>query len=72
MRHLTERISHGQATWDDVMLLNEVATGIKGKNLCALGDFSTEAVTTSIERFRGDFEAKTHAAPINIDAKVSS
>lgn len=72
MRHITERISHGQATWDDVMLLNEVANGIKGKCLCALGDFATEAVTTGIARFRSDFEAKTHAAPINVEAKVSS
>jgi NADH-quinone oxidoreductase subunit F len=72
MRHLTERISHGQASWDDVMLLNEVANGIKGKCLCALGDFSTEAVTTSIARFQGDFEAKMKSAPISVDTKVSS
>jgi NADH-quinone oxidoreductase subunit F len=72
MRHLTERISHSQASWDDVMLLNEVANGIKGKCLCALGDFATEAVTTGIERFRSDFELKVQGAPINTDAKVAS
>jgi NADH-quinone oxidoreductase subunit F len=72
MRHLTERISHDQATWDDVILLNEVANGIKGKCLCALGDFATEAVTTSISRFRGDFEVKTKTAPVSVEAKVSS
>jgi NADH-quinone oxidoreductase subunit F len=72
MRHLTERISHGQASWDDVMLLNEVANGIKGKCLCALGDFSTEAVTTSIARFRGDFEAKMKAKPVNVETKVNA
>ncbi len=72
MRHITERISHGQASWDDVMLLNEVANGIKGKCLCALGDFSTEAVTTSIERFRNDFEAKTNAKPVNVETKVNA
>lgn len=72
MRHLTDRIHHGQATWDDVMLLNEVATNIMGKNLCALGDFSTEAVTSSIARFRSDFEGKAAAAPVNLETKVSS
>jgi NADH-quinone oxidoreductase subunit F len=72
MRHLTERISHGQANWDDVMLLNEVANGIKGKCLCALGDFSTEAVTTSIARFRGDFEAKMKVKPVNVETKVNA
>ena len=70
MRHLTDRIHRGQANWDDVMLLNEVANGIKGKNLCALGDFATEAVTTSIERFRGDFEGRMQVAPMNIETKV--
>lgn len=72
MRHLTERISHGQASWDDVMLLNEVANGIKGKCLCALGDFSTEVVTTSIARFRGDFEVKVNVKPVSVETKVNA
>jgi NADH-quinone oxidoreductase subunit F len=72
MRHLTDRIHHGQASWNDVILLNEVANGIKGKCLCALGDFATEAVTTSIARFRSDFELKAQDAPVNMEAKVTS
>ena len=71
MKHLTERIHVGGANWDDVILLNEVATGIKGKCLCALGDFATEAVTSGIERFRGDFEAKAQPAPIAVEEKVA-
>jgi NADH-quinone oxidoreductase subunit F len=59
MMHLTERIASGQASRDDVELLKEVASQIKGKCLCALGDFSTEAVISGIERFTADFEAKT-------------
>ena len=39
---------------------NDVASQIKGKCLCALGDFSTEAVLSGIERFRADFEAKAN------------
>ncbi|MBN2500336.1 MAG: NADH-quinone oxidoreductase subunit NuoF [Anaerolineales bacterium] len=58
MSHLTKRIHQGEASWDDVQLLNDVANNIKGKCLCALGDFSTEAVVTSIERFTADFEIK--------------
>jgi NADH-quinone oxidoreductase subunit F len=73
MRHLTERIHHNQATWDDVILLQDVATGIKGKCLCALGDFSTEAVISGITRFRSDFEAKAPAAaPVNLQERVST
>jgi len=72
MKHITERIHTGAAKWEDVILLNEVATGIKGKCLCALGDFATEAVTSSIERFRGDFEAKAQPAPVALEARGSA
>lgn len=61
MMHLTDRIQAGQASMEDVDLLHEVASQVKGKCLCALGDFSTEAVTSGIERFRADFELRTAA-----------
>jgi NADH-quinone oxidoreductase subunit F len=61
MRHIADRIQAGEATWEDVMLLNEVASQIKGKCLCALGEFSIEAVLSGIERFRSDFEARVAA-----------
>lgn len=61
MMHLTDRIQSGQASMEDVNLLHEVASQVKGKCLCALGDFSTEAVTSGIERFRADFELRTAA-----------
>lgn len=56
MMHITDRIDAGEAVWGDVELLREVANQIKGKCLCALGEFSIEAVLTGLERFRGDFE----------------
>jgi NADH-quinone oxidoreductase subunit F len=59
MMHLTERISQGKATMNDLLLLQDVANQIKGKCLCALGEFSIEAVLTGIERFPADFEAVT-------------
>ena len=70
MRHLTERIHHGQATQEDVILLQGVANGIKGKCLCALGDFATEAVTSAIQRFPMDFEANVSSAA-TVPAQVS-
>ena len=72
MHHLTDRIHQSQATWEDVILLQDVANGIKGRCLCALGDFATEAVTSGIQRFRSDFETKTQAAPIQVETRVSS
>jgi len=56
MSHLTERIHHGNGTNADVDLLLNVAKQMQGKCLCALGDFSTTAVVSSIERFRPDFD----------------
>jgi len=56
MMHLTDRIASGHAAWEDVELLREVANQIKGKCLCALGEFSIEAVLSGLDRFKGDFE----------------
>ena len=44
MMHLTRRISSGETGWEDVELLREVANQVRGKCLCALGEFSIEAV----------------------------
>ncbi len=59
MMNVSDRISRGRAGKEDIDLLESVARQIRGKSLCALGEFSTMAVVTSIERFREDFEAKT-------------
>ena len=56
MSNLTERINDGHGTNADVDLLLNVAKQMQGKCLCALGDFSTMAVVTSIERFGKDFD----------------
>ena len=57
MDKLTQRIAAGQAARADVETLYSVAQQIRGKTLCALGEFSTMAVVTGIERFRDDFDA---------------
>ena len=56
MSGLTDRIVDGARQKEDVDQLHTVATNIKGKCLCALGDFSTEAVISAIERFPEDFK----------------
>jgi NADH-quinone oxidoreductase subunit F len=56
MSQLTERISQGEASIEDVNLLYDVAGQVRGKCLCALGEFSIEAVISGIERFHKDFE----------------
>ncbi|MCC6146812.1 MAG: NADH-quinone oxidoreductase subunit NuoF [Anaerolineaceae bacterium] len=57
MDHITQRLIEGEASLQDVDLLYNVATQMQGRNLCALGEFSTMAVTSGIEKFRDDFEA---------------
>jgi len=61
MMHLTRRISSGETGWEDVELLRDVANQVRGKCLCALGEFSIEAVTTGIQRFEGDFRQSVKA-----------
>ena len=56
MQHLTERIHTGKGAPTDVDLLLNVAKQMQGKCLCALGEFSTMAVVTGIERFPQDFK----------------
>ena len=58
MMHLAERITAGAPEADDVALLKSVASQIKGKCLCALGEFSIEAVLSGIERFPEDFKTQ--------------
>jgi NADH-quinone oxidoreductase subunit F len=55
MKKLTQRIHNGEGTEEDVTLLKDVATQMQGTTLCALGEFSTMAVVSSIERFPEDF-----------------
>ena len=61
MSHLSERIHAGHGTTGDVDLLLNVAKQMQGKCLCALGEFSTMAVVTGIERFRQDFDKAVKA-----------
>jgi NADH-quinone oxidoreductase subunit F len=56
MQNITERIHAGDGSKADVDLLLNVAKQMQGKCLCALGEFSTMAVVTGIERFPQDFK----------------
>ncbi len=56
MKNLTRKIHEGHGKQEDVDLLLSVAKQMQGKCLCALGEFSTMAVVTGIERFPQDFK----------------
>ncbi len=55
MMHLIDRVHDGNRSNADVDLLLNVARQMQNKCLCPLGDFSTMAVVTGIERFPQDF-----------------
>jgi NADH-quinone oxidoreductase subunit F len=59
MYHVTKRIQEGNASADDIDLLDSVARGIQGKCLCALGEFALMPVISGIEHFRADFQTHT-------------
>ena len=61
MSNISERIHEGNGKKDDVDLLLNVAKQMQGKCLCALGEFSTMAVVTGIERFKKDFDKAVKA-----------
>lgn len=56
MNNISKRMQNGDGVKnEDVDLLLNVAKQIQGKCLCALGEFSTMAVVTGIERFPKEF-----------------
>jgi len=61
MMNIVNRIESGKELPGDVDLLLNVAKQMQGKCLCALGEFSTMAVVTGIERFPQDFKRTIQA-----------
>jgi NADH-quinone oxidoreductase subunit F len=55
MKHLIDRIRNEEGSGEDVQLLLNVAKQMQNKCLCPLGEFSTMAVVTGIERAPQDF-----------------
>nr|BAL52551.1 NADH dehydrogenase I subunit F [uncultured Chloroflexota bacterium] len=56
MKHIIDRVRHDGKDEKQVQLLLDVARQIQGKCLCALGEFSTMAVVSGIQRFPEDFK----------------
>jgi NADH-quinone oxidoreductase subunit F len=61
MMNVVNRIGSDKELPGDVDLLLNVAKQMQGKCLCALGEFSTMAVVTGIERFPQDFKKPVEA-----------
>ena len=70
MSHLIDRFEAGGEGYEQVDLLYDVARNIEGKCLCALGEFSIQAVVTAIDRFPDDWKAKAKQNGIPVKEAV--
>jgi len=61
MEKVLHRIYHGGGTEDDIKLLESIANNMTGKCLCALGEFATSPVLSSIRYFLPEYKAKVAA-----------
>ncbi|CAM4408158.1 MAG: NADH-quinone oxidoreductase subunit F [Legionellaceae bacterium] len=55
MARMVHRIEHGQGRIEDIELLDNVASRIMGKTICALGDAAAMPVRSFIKHFRDEF-----------------
>jgi NADH-quinone oxidoreductase subunit F len=56
MANILQRIETGLGTMADIDLLANICENIAGKSLCALGEFATGPVLSSVKYFREDYE----------------
>lgn len=65
MEKVLHRIYEGHGTQEDIALLENVAKQIQGKCLCALGEFATSPVLSTIAHFLDEYKAKVNGASAN-------
>jgi NADH-quinone oxidoreductase subunit F len=56
MHRVIHRIENGQGKPEDLDLLDDVASKIMGKTICALGDAAAMPVASFVEHFRDEFQ----------------
>ena len=62
LEQVLHRVYHGHGTEADIKLLESVANNMTGKCLCALGEFATSPVLSSIRHFLPEYKAKVSTA----------
>ena len=56
LQRMVNRIENGQGRPEDLDLLEDVANGISGKTICALGDAAAMPVKSFVKNFRDEFQ----------------
>ena len=67
MEKVLDRLCDGDGGHDDIELLRSVANQIRGKTLCALGEFAINPVLSTIEHFPEEYSAKTEIKTMQED-----
>ncbi len=62
LEKLLIKINDGRGSQDDIKKLERVANQMKGKCLCALGEFAISTVLSTIKHFLPEYQAKIGAA----------
>ncbi|MEZ4647144.1 MAG: NADH-ubiquinone oxidoreductase-F iron-sulfur binding region domain-containing protein, partial [Chloroflexota bacterium] len=58
MEKVLHRLYHGHGTEQDLQTLESVAKQVKGRTLCALGEFAINPVLSTIRHFPNEYRAK--------------
>lgn len=58
LENLVTRIDEGEGKLSDLDLLLDICTQMEGRTVCALADAAAWPVRYTVERFRGEFEAR--------------
>lgn len=72
LERVLHRIYEGHGTEQDIRLLESIADGMTGKCLCALGEFATSPVLSSIRHFLPEYKAKVTGAARKAPAAVAA
>ena len=70
LESLLHRVHAGHGTEQDIQVLESVANQIVGKCLCALGEFATSPVLSTIKHFLPEYKAKISVAANGQSAQV--
>lgn len=67
LERVMEDVHHGRGTEKEIALLQSVAKNMQGKCLCALGEFATSPILSTINHFVDEYKAKVPAATAPTD-----
>jgi NADH-quinone oxidoreductase subunit F len=59
---ILRRIENGRGTPEDLQTLVDISDNMTGKTICVLSDAAAAPIVSSIEKFRGDYDARIAAA----------